>query len=113
MTSTEPDDPWAYLDPMAPKRPPSHALVGDDTSDVIDDAVARLLMLRHLEWGDTLAELHALTSLTLQLQLRLPDAVADAIDQGHSWPDVAGQLGVTPGAARRRYGHNLRAALAD
>jgi len=112
MTS-EPDSPRASVDPLVPKRPPSHALVGDDTSDVLDDAVARLLMLRHLEWGDMVAELHALTSLAIQLQLRLPDTVADAIEQGHSWPDVAGQLGVTPGAARRRYGHNLRAALAD
>lgn len=113
MTSDDPTGPWAFVDPLAPKRPPAHPLVNHETAEILDDAVVRLITLRDLEWGDCLAELHALTSLAIQLQLRLPDAVADAIDQGYSWPEVAEQLDVTPATARRRHGHNLRVPLAD
>jgi hypothetical protein len=89
--------PWAFVDPLAPKRPPAHPLVNGETAQILDEAVVRLITLRHIEWGDCLAELDALTSLALQLQLRLPDAVADAIDQGYSWLEVAEQLDVHTG----------------
>jgi hypothetical protein len=42
---------------------------------------------------DALAELHALASLTLEANRRLPQVVTDARDQQHSWSEIAGQLG--------------------
>jgi hypothetical protein len=113
MTSDDRNSPWAFDDPLVPKRPPAHPLVNDETDDVLSDAVVGLLNLRGLEWGDTLAELHALTSLAIQLRLRLPDAIVETIDQGYTWSDVAEQLDVTPASARRRHGHYLRVPMAD
>jgi hypothetical protein len=113
MTSDARSSPRAFDDPLVPKRAPAHPVVNDETDDVVNDAVIQLLRERGLEWGDTLAELHALTSLAIQLRLRLPDAIVEAIDQGYTWSDVAEQLDVTPASARRRHGHYLRVPMAD
>ena len=93
--------------PAGPERPPAHPLVNDETDNVLSDAVVHLLTLRGLEWGDQLAELHALISLAIQLRLRLPDAIVAAIDHSYTWSDVAEQLDITPASARRRHGHHL------
>jgi hypothetical protein len=102
------------IDAYWPKRrPPNHALVNDEADGALTDAVVKVVLIRGLEYGDRPAELHALASLRLQLELRLPDAIAEAHDQGHSWTDIANQLGVTRAAARRRYASNVRVPLAD
>lgn len=100
-------------DYMWNRRPPLHAVVNDETEAVAEQAVVSLVQLRRLEWGDRLAELHALASLRLELDLRLPDAVVDAADQGHSWSAIAHQLGVTATAVRARYADLVRVPLVD
>lgn len=83
---------------------PSRALTDDDTAAVLDDAAVALTLLRcPMRLGDRLAELHALASLLAQINGSLPGVVAAARDQGHSWHGIADQLGVSAGAARRRY----------
>ena len=68
-----------------------------------------LTLLRSpMRLGDHLAELHATVSLLAQIYARMPVIVAAARDQGHSWSDISGQLGVTPAAARRRYATRTR-----
>lgn len=113
MTSHDPNRQWAFVDPRGPKRPRAHPLVNDETEEILEDALVHLVMLRDLGWGDGMAVLHALTSLALQLRLRVPDAATRAIDQGYSWSEVAEQLDISPAAARRRYRHNLRTPMAD
>ena len=93
-------DPWTI-------RHPREALVDEATAAVLDEATVTLTLLRSpLELGDRLAELHMLVSLAAQIDARLPVVVAAARDQDHSWAAIAGQLGVAPATARRRYGMN-------
>lgn len=88
---------------------PELAIVDDDATAVIEDAVYKLSILRSpMGQSDALLRLHALATLIAAAQAQLPQAVADARDQDHPWPDIAGQLGVTPGTARRRYNQTTR-----
>lgn len=97
------DGPWAFTDPRTITHP-GHALIDDYSAAVLDEATVELTLLRSpMQLGDCLADLHALVSLLAQIHAWLPGVVAAARDQGHSWSDIAGQLGVTPATARRRY----------
>ena len=53
--------------------------------------------------GDPRAELSCLASLVAEAQSCLPDTVADALEQGCSWAEVASRLAVAKSTARRRY----------
>lgn len=101
--ATEDPGPWAFEDPWT-KTHPGHAVIGDDSGAVLEQALAELTLLRSpLRLGDGLAELHAMVSLLAQIHARLPVVVARARDQEHTWADIAEQLGVGPATARRRY----------
>ena len=78
----------------------------DHTSEaILDEALAALGPLRDLDWyGDAAITVHLLASLQLQIQARLPDAVADARDQDYSWAEIGDLLGITRAAAWHRYG---------
>ncbi len=77
---------------------------GDDTEQVLEDAIDTLGTLRNLPWlGDAGATLHLLISLTAEAERRLPRAVADARDQDYSWAQIADLLGVTRASAWQRY----------
>ena len=94
--------PWSSGDPRRP-HPPA-AVVDDATAAVVAEATEILVLLRSpMRLGDGLAEVHAMVSLLAQIQASLPGVVAAARDQGHSWNGIAEQLGVSAGAARRRY----------
>ena len=91
-----------------PRRaPPRGAVIDDESAVVLEEATVTLTLLRSpMCLGDHVAELHATVSLLAQIRARIPRIVAAARDQGHSWSDISGQLGVTPAAARRRYTTN-------
>ncbi len=75
-----------------------------DSATVLAEAVDALAALRTPYWlGDSGVHLHALTSLLAQAQRQLPEAVAQARDQGLTWQEIGQLLGVTPAAAARRY----------
>ncbi len=81
---------------------------GDDTEQVLEDAIDTLGTLRNLPWlGDAGATLHLLTSLIAEAQRRLPRAVADARDQHYSWAQIADLLGITRASAWQHYSHRL------
>lgn len=103
MTSDDTDGPWAFEDPWTITHP-RHAVIDDYSAAVLEDAAVELTLLRSpMQLGDCLADLHAMVSLLAQLHAWLPMVVAGARDQGHTWADIAAQLGLTPAAARRRY----------
>jgi hypothetical protein len=95
------DDPW--------RECPGHAVIDDDSAQVLDDAVEQLSSCRSpLNRGGGALGLHVLVSLINQAHALVPDAVAEALDQGYTWAEVAAQLGTSPGTARRRYGRHYR-----
>ena len=76
---------------------------GDDAEAVLEDALVTLGTQRQLWPGDAGVILHLLTSFTAQTERRLPQAVADARDQGYSWAEIADLLGVTRASAWQRF----------
>jgi hypothetical protein len=99
---------WAVIDPR--RRYPSCPLVDNESEAVLAVAVHDLIMLRSPMWsGDAGATLHALASLAAEIQAWLPEAVADARDQNYRWTEIAEMLGITAGAARRRFARHADA----
>jgi hypothetical protein len=98
---------WTMADPR--RRYPPDPVVDDESEAVLVVAIDDLVMLRSPMWsGDAGAVLHALASLSAQIQQWLPDAVADARDQEYSWSEVARLIGVTTATARRRFAEHVR-----
>ena len=93
----ERSDPWT--DTHA-----AHAVIDEQSAAVLAAAVEHLTLLGSpLALGDALAALHAMVSLEAQIHAELPDVVADALDQEHSFEESARQLSITPAASHRRY----------
>lgn len=77
----------------------------DELSEiVVREAIDELAKLRTLYWlGESSVHLHALASLIAQAQRRLPAAIHDARDQGHTWTEIGQLLNLSPRTAARRY----------
>ena len=77
---------------------------GDDSLQVLDEAIDQLARLRTPYWlGDSAVRLHALASLIAQAQQLLPQAVHDARDQELTWAQIGELLNTTAATAARRY----------
>jgi hypothetical protein len=76
---------------------------GDDTYDLIDDAVAALTERRGTWPGDDIAAMALIASLIDQAGRRLPQHVHDARANGHSWDETARALATSPTKARLRF----------
>jgi hypothetical protein len=77
---------------------------GDDSLQVLEEAIERLARLRTPYWlGDSGVRLHALASLIAQAERILPQAVHDARDQELTWAEIGELLNTTGATAARRY----------
>ena len=85
--------------PLTPVPPHS----GDDTHDLIDNALAELAERRGAWLGDPLAVTTLITSLIDQAERMLPEPVLEARDHGASWHDIATTLATSPEQAELRY----------
>jgi hypothetical protein len=97
-----PDGPWDMADP---RRDGSVIPYTDaDTEALVDELVDILIVFRcPMGLGDAAATVSVLTSLEAEIAFRLPDAVADARDQGYTWDEIAMRLATTASAARHRH----------
>jgi hypothetical protein len=92
--------------PLRPARPGQlpAPLTGDDSLQVLSEAIDHLARLRTPYWlGDSAVQLHALASLIAQAGQLLPQAVNDARDQELTWNQIGELLGITAATAARRY----------
>ena len=69
---------------------------GDDTCDLIDDAVAALAERRGTWPGDDIAAIALIASLIDQAERELPQHVHDARANGCSWEQIARALATSP-----------------
>ncbi|MEU8413852.1 hypothetical protein AB0C24_13760 [Amycolatopsis japonica] len=76
---------------------------GDDTYDLIDDALTALAERRGLWLGDDLATITLVVSLIEQAERFLPQLVHDARADGHTWLEIAHVLGTSPDDAQLRF----------
>jgi len=76
---------------------------GEDTFDLVDDAVAALAERRGVWLGDDIAVMALVASLVEQSERWLPQLVHDARANGHDWPEIARALGTSPDEARLRF----------
>ena len=81
-----------------PTSPAPHS--GDDTYDLIDDALTALAERRGVWLGDDLAVIALATSLMDQAERWLPHLVHDTRANGHSWHEIAQALATSPDQAR-------------
>ena len=86
---------------------------GDDTYDLINDAVAALAERRGTWLGDDIAAIALIASLIDQAERWLPQHVHDARANGHSWDEIARALATSPAEARLRFDPSPRSPTAD
>ena len=84
---------------MTPAPPRS----GDDTCDLIDDALYQLAERRKAWLGEPLAIRTLLASLIDQAERMLPEHVLEARDHGATWHDIATALATSPEQAELLY----------
>ena len=77
---------------------------GDDTFDLIDDALATLAERRGAWLGDDLTAITLIASLTGQAERFLPELVTNARLNGHTGDQIAAALATSPDQAQLRYG---------
>ena len=77
---------------------------GDDTYDLIDDALYALAERRGAWLGDDLTAITLIASLTGQAGRFLPELVTSALLNGHTWNQIAQALATSPEQAQLRYG---------
>lgn len=75
----------------------------DDATTAVEEALETLRLLRNGERYNNADRLTALSSIALAAQALLPDAIADAVEQGFTWDQIAHCAGTSTSAARRRY----------
>ena len=76
---------------------------GDDTHDLIDDAVTALAERRGAWLGDDLTAMTLIASLIDQAERCLPELVTNARANGHTWNEIARALATSPAEARLRF----------
>ena len=76
---------------------------GDDTHDLIDDALCQLAERRGKWLGDPLAAITLLASLTDQAQRMIPELASEARENGATWHDIATALATSPEQAELAY----------
>jgi hypothetical protein len=86
-------------EPLTPEPPRS----GDDTYDLIDDALGKLAERRGKWPGDPLASITLIASLIDQAERLLPEQVLIARDHGATWHDIATALATSPDQAELTY----------
>ena len=83
---------------------------GDDTYDLIDQAVTTLATRRGVQLGDDLAIIALIASLIDQAERWLPQLVHDARANEHTWQQIGEALATSPHDARLRFGPDSPAA---
>jgi hypothetical protein len=86
-------------EPVPPVPPHS----GNDTWDLIENALRELASRRGRWLGDPLTAITMLASLTDQTERMIPELAADARKNGASWADIATALATSPEQAELRY----------
>jgi hypothetical protein len=86
-------------EPIPPVPPHS----GNDTWDLIENALRELAGRRQRWLGDPLTAITLLASLTDQAGRMIPGLAADARRQHATWADIATALGTSPEQAELQY----------
>jgi len=86
-------------DLIPPVRPHS----GNDTWDLVENALRELADRRGRWPGDPLTAITLLASLIDQAERMIPELAADARKNRASWADIATALGTSPEQAELRY----------
>ncbi len=82
---------------------PGGPVSGDDTHDLIDDALGELARRRGAWLGDEITAMTLIASLIDQAERFLPEMVTNARLNGHSWDEIARAIGTSPEEAHMRF----------
>lgn len=88
---------------MTDSIPPAPPHSGNDTWDLVENALRELADRRGRWLGDPLTAITMLASLIDQAERMIPELAADARRNRASWADIATALGTSPEQAELRY----------
>jgi hypothetical protein len=83
--------------------PPAPPHSGNDTWDLVENALRELADRRGRWLGDPLTAITMLASLIDQAKRMIPELAADARTNGASWAGIATALGTSPEQAELHY----------
>lgn len=102
MAGDRADGPWNMTHPRWDRA--AIPYTDADSETLVNELVDTLIIFRcPMGLGDAGPTISVLASLEAEISFRLPDAVADARDQGYTWEQIATRLATTASAARHRY----------
>ncbi len=81
----------------------SGPVASDELTDIVAEAIEMLRIAHGGEAYNSADRLTLLASLAAGANALIPDAIADAVDQGFTWEQIAHCAGLSPAAARRRH----------
>lgn len=76
---------------------------GDDTHDLVDDALAELARRRGAWLGDDITAMTLIASLIDQAERVLPEMTTNARLNGHTWDEIARAIGTSPEETHLRF----------
>ena len=92
---------WHYVDAAADRT--NQPYRDDDVMQLIEELIDTVIICRAGSTGDAGAQLSVITSLTAELDARLPETIFEARNQNHTWAQIAGRLDMAESTIRHRY----------
>lgn len=74
-----------------------------DSTTALAEAIETLRLLRGGELYNSADQLTVLASIAAAAQQAIPDAIADAVEDGHTWEQIAHCSGLSISATRRQH----------
>lgn len=92
---------WHYVDPIIDRTKQPYR--DEDTTELVNDLVDSLIIFRSSSTSDAGAQLSVITSVTAELDARLPETIFEARNQAYTWAEIAERLEMPESTVRHRY----------
>jgi hypothetical protein len=94
---------WHYVDPAGDRTTQPYR--DDDVMQLIEELIDTVIICRAGSTGDAGAQLSVITSLTAELDARIPETIFEARNQDYTWAQIAARLDMAESTIRHRYSH--------
>ena len=92
---------WHYVEPAADRTTQPYR--DDDIMQLVEELIDTVIICRSGSTADAGAQLSVITSLTAELDARLPETIYEARNQDYTWAQIAARLDMADSTIRHRY----------
>lgn len=92
---------WHYIDPAHDRTTEPYR--DDDVMQLVEELIDTVIICRSGSIADAGAQLSVITSLSAELDARLPETIFEARCQDYTWAQIAGRLDMAESTIRNRY----------